>query len=199
MRGGGEEHAVRRSTRKRKHISYKGLGNDAEDSSPDPPFIDEPPSQPPNKKRLPPTSATREDSEPPSSLISKRSNKFSLASREGRLTTIAGTDKTIRDNILRNLENWKDVLTQVPEELLDYTVGWVICTGDWNGKGGERQKSEIIQSLSLSDYLAKIRIAAFKPVQEVTRLAVGPKSSPQTSDLRPYDVLRICMLSIDTF
>jgi hypothetical protein len=141
---------LRRSTRKRKEISYKDLENAAEDNITDASVVVEPPSEPPNKKPSSKSAATKEDYEPssPSPKPERRSNLASLGSKEGRLTSIVGTDESLRDVLLERLENWKNVLTKVPEELLDYTIGWGVCVGTWNGKGGDRQTFEIIQLLS---------------------------------------------------
>ena len=143
--------SLRRSSRKRKVISYKDLGAPSEDNdTPEPEFIeeeeeeedDEPTFKPINKKR-----SLRNISTPevPTTKVDKRSTN-GYTTREGRLNSIGGTDESIRDSILQQLAKWRDVLGKVPEELLDYTIGWGICTGDWNGKGGSRQKIEIPES-----------------------------------------------------
>jgi hypothetical protein len=143
-----EGHSLRRSTRKRKEISYKGLATPAaeENNSPEPEFIDEdddePAFKPINKKQSLRDAST---SVAPSQKADKRSVN-AYTTREGRLMSMGGTDESIRDIVLQRLEKWRDVLRNVPEELLDYTIGWGIYTGDWNGKGGNRQKLELLDS-----------------------------------------------------
>lgn len=139
-------HSLRRSSRKRKEISYKDLTMPtAEDSnSPEPEFIDEdddgPAFKPIDKKESLRNAST---SIAPSLKVDKR-NTNAFATKEGRLNSMGGTDESIREIVLQRLDNWRDVLRRVPEELLDYSIGWGICTGDWNGKGGSRQKTELL-------------------------------------------------------
>ena len=149
----GEEagHSLRRSSRKRKKISYKDLNSPAaEDSnSPEPEFIDdddEPAFKPINKKHSLRNAST---SEVPSPKLDNKRSAIAYTTREGRLNSMGGTDESIRDIVLQRLEKWRDVLRKVPEELIDYTIGWGICTGDWNGKGGSRQKPELLDSSCL--------------------------------------------------
>jgi hypothetical protein len=148
---GEEGHSLRRSSRKRKEISYKDLNSPTveDNNSPEPEFIDEdddePAFKPINKKQSLRNAST-------SVVLSPKVDKRSVnayTTREGRLNSMGGTDESIRNIILHRLEKWRDVLRKVPEELLDYTIGWGICTGDWNGKCGSRQKIELLDSSRL--------------------------------------------------
>jgi hypothetical protein len=197
MAGDGQPE-LRRSTRKRKEISYKDLEGAAKDNITDASVV-EPPSKPPSKKHSIKSVTTKEDYEPssPSPEPERRSNPASLGNKEGRLTSIVGTDESLRDVLLKRLENWKNVLIKVPEELLDYTIGWGVCVGTWNGKGGDRQKFEIIQLLSPLGFILMFRDEAFKPSQKLMQLTIGPKASPKTLELRPCDVLRLCIFFKD--
>ena len=69
---------------------------------------------------------------------------MSKISKEGRFTFLAGNDEDLREILETRRKNWKDTLTEIPQELLDYTIGWGTCSGDWEGKGGQRQKVEIV-------------------------------------------------------
>jgi hypothetical protein len=144
----GEGYSLRRSSRKRKEISYKGLSPPAteENNSPEPEFIDEDDDElafkPINKKQSLRNAST---SVTPSLKVDKRGAN-AYTTREGRLNSMGGTDESIRDIVLQRLEKWRDVLRKVPEELFDYTIGWGIYTGDWNGEGGSRQKLELLDS-----------------------------------------------------
>jgi hypothetical protein len=66
------------------------------------------------------------------------------SARDLKLYTMSGTDQFAMDMYTRRIEKWKDVLAEIPEELLDYTAGWGVCQGDWAGQGGEGQQIELI-------------------------------------------------------
>ena len=139
--------SLRRSSRKRKEISYSNLiAPAAEDNnSPEPEFIDEdnyePTFKPINKKQ---SLRNASASEVPSPKVDNKRSINAYNTREGRLHSMGGTDESIRNAVLQRLEKWRDVLRRVPEELFDYTIGWGICTGDWNEKCGSRQKTELL-------------------------------------------------------
>jgi hypothetical protein len=59
---------------------------------------------------------------------------------------MAGSDDSAREIYIRRLEKWKDVLAEIPEELLDETAGWGVCEGGWAGEGG---KEQLCQSITL--------------------------------------------------
>jgi hypothetical protein len=148
MPGEEEGHTLRRSTRKRKEISYKDLISPAaeDNTSPEPDFIDEndddePTFKPINKKQSLRNTTT---SEIPSTKVDNKRSANAHTTKEGRLHSMGGTDESIRIIVQQRLEKWRDVLRKVHEELFDYTIGWGICTGDWNGEGGTRQKMEIL-------------------------------------------------------
>ena len=148
MPGEEEGHSLRRSSRKRKEISYKDLISPAaeDNSSPEPESIDEndddePAFKPINKKKSLRNTST---SEIPSPRVDNKRSANAYTTKEGRLHSMGGTDESIRITIQQRLEKWRDVLRKVPEELFDYTIGWGICTGDWDGKGGSRQKMETL-------------------------------------------------------
>jgi hypothetical protein len=132
---------LRRSTRQRKDISYKDIEKAAE--IPDTPNSrdDEFNQSPRNLKRGP----KPKPFEPTPRRISTdiRANSIYSTSREGRIYSIAGSDESVQLQIFEKMEKWRNVYDEVPDELLDYTVGWGVCTGDWNGNAGDRQKAKI--------------------------------------------------------
>jgi hypothetical protein len=71
---------------------------------------------------------------------SRARSEYLLASKEGRLTSIAGTSATSRMAVAQRLETWKEIFEEIPDELVDFTIGWGVYTGDWNGEGGSGQK-----------------------------------------------------------
>jgi hypothetical protein len=122
----GEASLLRRSTRQRKVVSTPNDDDSAQLA-----------------KRAHKTSASRTQTE----YIPKTSAE--PRSREGRLHGMAGSDESLKEDLFDRLEKWKKVFENVPDELLDYTIGWGVCTGDWDGKGGDRQKSKTFSYSSL--------------------------------------------------
>ena len=159
-----ESSTVRRSGRQRKPISYKDLGGSpSRDSSPDTPaFVanasepdDEPDEDEPDLEadddddslhaaKRPRRAAARPAVTETSDTVSKA--PMSKVSKEGRFAFLAGNDEDLREILQARWKNWKDTLTEIPQELLDYTIGWGTCSGDWEGKGGQRQKVEILDT-----------------------------------------------------
>ena len=140
-----ESPGLRRSSRKRKEISYKDLGKTPEDS--DGSEIS-PIEKPTSEKKRPRKSVVTEETSyvppPEKSHTDSKGLNTNTKGREGRLNALAGTDENVRQIVLNRMDKWKGVLANVPEELLDYTIGWGECIGDWKGKGGHRQRSQIL-------------------------------------------------------
>jgi len=158
-----ESSQLRRSGRQRKPISYRDLGNSpSRDSSPDtPPFVandsepdEEPDEDEPNLEaddddsvraaKRPRPAAARAPVIETSETVGKP--PMSKVSKEVRFAFLAGNDEDLREILQARWKNWKDTLTEIPQELLDYTIGWGTCSGDWEGKGGRRQKVEILDT-----------------------------------------------------
>ena len=133
---------LRRSTRQKKEISYKDIERfDEIPGSPDSPD-DDFDQTPLNQKRGP----KPKPFEPTPRRISTdiRANSINSTSREGRIYAIAGSDENVQRQIFDKMEKWGNIYDDVPAELLDYSVGWGICTGDWNGKAGDRQNTNTV-------------------------------------------------------
>ena len=106
---------------------------------------------------------------------------------------MSGTDETMREIYVQRLQCWRDVFSEIPEGLLDYTAGWGICEGDWNGKGGERQKTEPIAKESIvfwcvSDYRDAEKYTEAKTIN----LFHGPPSSQKHITLQPFHTKPPC-------
>jgi hypothetical protein len=189
-----ESPGLRRSSRKRKEISYKDLGNTPNDSDESETAPTE--KQPRNKK--PRKSAVTEETSyiphPEKSHTDSKSLNTYAKSREGRLNALAGTDESARQIVLSRMDKWKAVLARVPEELLDYTIGWGACIGDWKEKGGDRQSSEILHSSFPSHLFPDSRDVSglFKLLEKPLNLSIGPKSETKVIQLAPYNAIQSC-------
>lgn len=151
MAADDEETSVRRSSRKRKSVSYKDIEGvrspdsatskePAEEPVEEPvedPFVDELPPEPRPKKKA--KAVEEDDVDPPSKKLGINAKGW-----DGRIYALAGTDQDAIAAMGDRAEKWKDVLGRIPEELLDYTIGWGIANGSWGTSGGERQKVELI-------------------------------------------------------
>src|SRR5579859_5474986 len=145
------ETPVRRSSRKRKEISYKDVEGVTSPNSATPEtveveveeldaaFVDEPVPEPKPKKKA--RAAEYGDVDP-------ASKKLGIGAKgwDDRIYALAGTDQDTATAMGERVDKWKDVLGKIPEELLDYTIGWGIATGSWGAGGGERQNVEFIDS-----------------------------------------------------
>lgn len=147
MDAGGEREGPRRSTRIRKETSHAVL----EESPEDPNFPESGESEAvedfhPKHRRRPQKTSVRSKTtdEVYKPIVSEKSNAPSH-SRDSRIISISGTDENVQAAMLDRMRKWKDVLEHIPENLLDYTIGWGVASGDWNGKGGGRQKYDILQ------------------------------------------------------
>jgi hypothetical protein len=151
----------RRSSRKRKPISYKDLGDSpSKDSSPGtPPFIandSEPDDQDPDSPDFEDADDDSVSAKRPKRAAAQRapagtadasaSVPMSKVSKEGRFAFLAANDEDLRQVLETRFRNWKNVLTEIPQELLDYTIGWGTCSAGWDGKGGQRQEAEILEA-----------------------------------------------------
>lgn len=99
-------------------------------------------------------SATVEDSHESTGInfsSKKRADQY-LSTKDGRLTSIAGTSTAVRKALKERLDNWKDVISGVPEELVDFSIGWGVCTGDWQGEGGSGQRFTVLNDEYSSIY-----------------------------------------------
>src|SRR5271170_1500582 len=100
---------LRRSSRKRKEISYKDLGTED-------PILDPPPSIPTPSKRVskplhaPKPTPSRDASESPFPKSDKKNPSVSRSSREGRLQALTGTDEIARQKLRERFDKWKDTL-----------------------------------------------------------------------------------------
>src|ERR1700738_3197998 len=205
-----DDTTVRRSGRIRTQISYQDLakvseGSSSEVASPETSdtesVSDSISSSPPRQKSR--ASRPRKDvpiSENPSEIRaityrnSKRSDNY-LNSREGRLSSISGTNVNARITVLERLEKWKDVLTQIPEELLDFTIGWGVCTGDWHGEGGAGQNFKVIADGVLSPFHSNNRDVDkyFKPTSTLMQISLGKRNSQKIVTLDTLDFATLCI------
>jgi hypothetical protein len=163
MDGDGEETPnVRRSGRLRTYISYRDLARLSEtpdseagtpeslSSSPSTVLDDSDDSTRGNRKgrrRIDDNITVDDDKEFRAVKLHGKSRARSehfMASKEGRLTSIAGTSAISRMAVAQRLERWKDIFEEIPDDLVDFTIGWGVYTGDWNGEGGSGQKSTVI-------------------------------------------------------
>jgi hypothetical protein len=153
---------LRRSSRRRTTISYKDVQEDspAHESSPDTaPFIANGSEPEDESLEAPETSESEEmdvDDDDDNEVAPKRPKRaaaqrpradpaMSKISKDGKFAFLAGEDDRIRELLVTRYKKWKNVLTNIPPELLEYTIGWGACLGDWKGKGGGRQKVEILE------------------------------------------------------
>ena len=148
---------VRRSSRKRKEISYKAIEGESATSEtrdpvdepfeepveePDDVFEDEPVEAVPlrrGRKRRP----TDGEHDP-----SVKKEGIGARTWDDRIYALAGSDQTARAVIVEKADKWRDVLENIPDELLDYTIGWGVCEGSWDSDADERQKAEFIDAKS---------------------------------------------------
>jgi hypothetical protein len=148
---------VRRSSRKRKEISYKAIeGASPTSGTPDP--VDEPFEEPVEER-----DDAFED-EPVEAVPLRRGRKRRPADgehdpsvkKEGigartwddRIYALAGSDQAARAAMVEKADKWRDVLVNIPDELLDYTIGWGVCEGSWDSGVDDRQKVEFIEAKS---------------------------------------------------
>lgn len=148
---------VRRSGRKRKEISYQAIeGASPTSATPDSvyesveepveeqddAFVDESVEVVPlrrGRKRRP------ADGEHDSTV-----KKEGIGARtwDNRIYALAGSDRAVRAVMVEKADKWRDVLVNIPDELLDYTIGWGVCEGSWDSGAVERQKVEFIEAKS---------------------------------------------------
>ena len=148
---------VRRSGRQRKPISYKDMHGDSpsHDDSPEPVPVVANGSEAEDEELS--TSESEEmdaddDDDDVAPIRPRRAaaqrphadSSITKISKEGKFAFLAGDDDRVRDLVATRYKKWKNVLTGIPAELLEYTIGWGLCSGDWKGKGGERQKFEML-------------------------------------------------------
>ena len=140
---------LRRSTRHKKETSYKDIeGLDEISCSRE--GQDDLDNLPRHRKLGP----KRKSFEPTPTNISSdiRAKTIHSTSRDGRMYALAGSDEYMRRQLFEKMEKWRNVCDEVPPELLDYTVGWGVCPGDWNGKGGERQQFKTFSYCSMLNH-----------------------------------------------
>jgi hypothetical protein len=154
---------LRRSSRRRTAISYKDVQGDspAHESSPDTaPFIanaSEPEDEEVESLETPESEEMDVDDDDDDDVAPGRPRRaaaqrpradsaVSKISKDGKFALFAGDDDRVRKQLEMRYKKWKNVLTSIPAELLEYTIGWGVCSGDWEGKGGGRQKVEILDS-----------------------------------------------------
>jgi hypothetical protein len=154
----GGETSVRRSGRRKKEISYKDLEakspnaatpedpveeeeeEEEEEPDEDEPFIDEVvPGRRGRKRRV------VDDNDPAAESSGKRSG-IGARGWDDRLYALAGTEPAAMASMAEKVEKWKDVVARIPDELVDYTVGWCMGIGNWRPGGDERQKVDFIES-----------------------------------------------------
>lgn len=131
--------SVRRSGRQRKEVAYSKLGKASYSPSPerDSEESDTEFDEKPLLRR--PRGRPRKDDDniyldPP------RSKKH-----ESRSTVLSETDSDRQATLFKRMDRWKHFLSEVPDELLNYSIGWGQCTGNWGDEGGERQKVEFLE------------------------------------------------------
>jgi hypothetical protein len=142
METGDGKPALRRSTRQRKEISYNSLGKLPDSPSPEP--TEEPDSEfveKPAWRRG--RGRPRHDDE--KTYVISKSDTIRHGRIEDRLTAVAGTDADTQATLAKRMDRWKNILSEVPDELLNYSIGWGSCTGEWGDKGGERQKPKLLE------------------------------------------------------
>ena len=137
-------YSLRRSTRQKREISSKDIGKGVESQpSPETGGDDSDDSVRPRKRG---PKAKPFEPRPPSMSADNRANTVYSTSRDGRLYALAGSNENTQTQMFEKMDKWCDVSDHVPEELLDCTIGWGLCDGDWNGKGGNRQQFKIFSS-----------------------------------------------------
>ena len=151
------------------------------------PHRDSPPRPPkPSKK---PRIQTR--------ITPKPENSKFLGSRDIRFNSMAGNDEEARQKYMKRLQIWRDVLTDIPEELLEYTAGWGVCQGDWAGEGGERQRMEpITEESDINCNMTDSRDSKAYFTQRSIQLVIGPKSSQHTIILDYAEGRKLCKSSM---
>ena len=152
------ERPLRRSGRRKTEISYKdlearssnsatpeaigepyeadGLDELDEPDEPDAAFVDEPVPERRGRKRRAPDDTDH-----------KPGNKQPGVAARGwddRIYALGGTDRAAMAALGERVEKWKEVLTKIPDELVDYTIGWGICEGSWGPEPCEQQKAGFI-------------------------------------------------------
>lgn len=130
---------LRRSTRQRKEISYDELLGSPESSTELDSSVSHKRKRGPKPKPFEPAFH--------SISVDKRANTIHSSSREGRIYAMAGSDGDMQRQLFEKMEKWRNVFDNVPEELLDFSVGWGTCTGDWDGKVGDRQNVKTFSSV----------------------------------------------------
>jgi hypothetical protein len=143
MKTGDGKPSLRRSTRQRKEISYNSLGKLPDSPSPEP--TEEPDSEfveKPTWRRA--RGRPRHDGE--NTYVAVKSDQLRHGRIEDRLTAVAGTDADTQATLAKRMDKWKNILSEVPEELLNYSIGWGSCAGEWGDKGGERQKLKLLEA-----------------------------------------------------
>jgi hypothetical protein len=70
------------------------------------------------------------------------------------------------------MDKWKNILSEVPEELLNYSIGWGSCAGEWGDKGGERQKLKRLEAKLMppGNCVKKVEMWTNTYRREITRL-----------------------------
>lgn len=144
---------VRRSNRKRKEISYQAIeGQSPTSATPEPveepveeqdePFVDETVEAVPlhrGRKKRPADGET----DP-----SVKKEGVGPRTWDNQIYSLAGSDPAARAAMAEKVDKWRDILVNIPDELLDYTIGWGVCEGSWDNGGDERQKVEFIEAKS---------------------------------------------------
>jgi len=178
-----EDPPRRRSTRIRKPISYSALEQSV---SPPPEEEEEDVFMPRDSPELNPKPGRKrrkiedEEEQPAVNFNIVKKDAGFMGSREGRLTSLAGSGLKARTTVHERLERWRDSATRVPEELLEFSIGWGVCQGEWGGEGGERQRWRVLAEVR--DWMNG------RPLV----MSVGPRKSQETITLDILQTLPLC-------
>jgi hypothetical protein len=130
--------SLRRSGRQRKDITYNKIGKLS--NSPSPESSEELDAEFVQKPLLRRSRGRPRKDDDNIYLESRRRKKY-----ESLSSVPAETDSESQAGLSKRMNKWKHILSEVPEELLNYSIGWGRCTGDWGNKGGERQKAKFLE------------------------------------------------------
>lgn len=145
---------VRRSSRKRKEISYQVIEDGESPTSATPQLAEEPAEEPDDAfvddalEAVPLRRGRKRRPVDGDHVPSVKKEGIGAKTWDDRIYALAGSDPAARAAMVEKADNWRDVLVNIPDELLDYTIGWGVCKENWGRGGDEQQKVEFIEAKS---------------------------------------------------